>query len=52
MTNKTYSEAQLIYLKPEEKKNAENEADKLGLSVTGFFRMLLNTWLKKNKSDK
>lgn len=52
MTNKTDIKAQPVYLNPEEKKDAKHEADNLGISVSGFFRMLLNLWLHRHEENK
>lgn len=49
MTNKTYSKAYPLYLSPDDDKKARSAAERLGISLAGFWRMILREWLARNK---
>ena len=52
MTNKTYNKAQLIYLSLDDDKEAREAQHKMGISLAGFWRMILRDWLQRNRENK
>lgn len=50
MSNKTYSKSYPLYLSPEDDKSARKAASKIGVSLAGFWRMILRDWLSRNKN--
>ena len=46
--NKTFNKAHLVYLSPDDDKRAREQAEKTGISLAGFWRMILRDWLKRH----
>ena len=50
MTNKTYKKPQLIYLSEDDDIAARDAAQRNGISLAGFWRLILRDWLKRHKN--